>query len=131
MCECMWVRVCSKLISHDVYVYTLYISVHLFHFIKFHVVFHSWRQHPTKQLLYGHVPPVTKIRRTRHAGHCREVGMYSCGPLHMDEQRQDVQLKPTYSSSVLILDVALRTCQKQWTIGRGSERGSEISVLIA
>ena len=33
----------------------------------------SWRQHPTKQLLYGHLPPITKIiqvRRTRHAGLC-------------------------------------------------------------
>ena len=33
----------------------------------------SWKQHPTKQQLYGHVPPITKtikIRRTRHAGHC-------------------------------------------------------------
>ncbi len=49
----------------------------------------------------------------------------------MDEQRQDVQLEPTYSSSVPILDVALRTCQKQWTIGRGGERGPGISVLIA
>ena len=32
-----------------------------------------WRQHPTKQQLYGHLPPITKtikIRRTRHAGHC-------------------------------------------------------------
>ena len=32
----------------------------------------SWRQHPTKQQLYGHRPPITKtikIRRTRHAGH--------------------------------------------------------------
>ena len=27
----------------------------------------SWRQHPTKQQLYGHVPPITK---TRHPGHC-------------------------------------------------------------
>ena len=24
--------------------------------------------------------------------------MYSCGPLHMDEQRQDDQLEPTYSA---------------------------------
>ena len=34
----------------------------------------SWRQHPTKQHLYGHLPPITKtiqVRRTRHAGHCR------------------------------------------------------------
>ena len=33
----------------------------------------SWRQHPTKQQLYGHLPPITKtikIRRTRHEGHC-------------------------------------------------------------
>ena len=33
----------------------------------------SWRQHPTKQQLYRHLPPITKtinIRRTRHAGHC-------------------------------------------------------------
>ena len=39
--------------------------------------------------------------------------MYSCGPLHMDEQRQDDQLEPTYSSSVSIRDVALKTYQKQ------------------
>ena len=33
----------------------------------------SWRQHPTKQQLYGHLQPIMKtikIRRTRHAGHC-------------------------------------------------------------
>ena len=33
----------------------------------------SWTQHPTKQQLYGHLPPITKtinVRRTRHAGHC-------------------------------------------------------------
>ena len=33
----------------------------------------SWRQHPTKQQLYSHLPPITKtikIRQTRHAGHC-------------------------------------------------------------
>ena len=32
----------------------------------------SWRQHPTKQQLYGHLPPITRtiqIRRSRHAGH--------------------------------------------------------------
>ena len=34
----------------------------------------SWRQHPTKQQLYGHLLPITKtilIRRTRYARHCR------------------------------------------------------------
>ena len=33
----------------------------------------SWRRHPTKQQLYGHLPPITKtikVRQTRHAGHC-------------------------------------------------------------
>ena len=33
----------------------------------------SWRQHPTKQQLYGHLPLITKtiqVRWTRHAGHC-------------------------------------------------------------
>ena len=33
----------------------------------------SWRQHPTRHQLYGHLPHITKTieaRRTRHAGHC-------------------------------------------------------------
>ena len=33
----------------------------------------SWRQHPAKQQLYGHQPPIMKtiqVRRTRHARHC-------------------------------------------------------------
>ena len=33
----------------------------------------SWKQHPTKQQLYGHLPPISKtiqIRQTRPAGHC-------------------------------------------------------------
>ena len=57
--------------------------------------------------------------------------MYSYGPTHTAKQKQDDQLKPTYSSSVRIQDVALRTCQKQWTIGRSGGRGSGISVLAA
>ena len=35
----------------------------------------SWRQHPTRHQLYGHLPPITKtiqVRRNRHAGHCPE-----------------------------------------------------------
>ena len=33
----------------------------------------SWRQHPTKHQLYGHLPPISntiQVRRTRKAGHC-------------------------------------------------------------
>ena len=36
-------------------------------------IYKSWRQHPTRRQLYGHLPPITKtiqVRRARHAGHC-------------------------------------------------------------
>ena len=52
----------------------------------------SWRQHPTKHQLYGHLPPITKtiqVRRTRHAGHCWRS---------RDELISDILLwTPTYS----------------------------------
>ena len=57
--------------------------------------------------------------------------MYSYGLLHMAEQKQGDQLEPTYSSSVRIRGVALRTWRKRWTFGRGSDGGSGISVLMA
>ena len=96
----------------------------------------SWRQQPTKQQLYGHLPPITKtiqVRRTRHAGHCWRS---------KDELISDVLLwtptygrakrgQPAYISYVRIRDVALKTCQGRWMIGRSGERGSGISVLAA
>ena len=99
----------------------------------------SWRQHLTKQQLYGHLPPITKtiqVRRTRHAGHtwrrwAELISDDSNGPLHMAVQKQGGQLEPTYSSSVRIRGVALGTCRKQWTIRRVGERGSGLSVLMA
>ena len=57
--------------------------------------------------------------------------MYSYGPLHMTKQKQDDPLEHTYSCYVGIQDVVLKTCQRWWTIGRGGERGSGISVLAA
>ena len=57
--------------------------------------------------------------------------MYSYGPPHMAEQKQDDQLKYTFSSYVRIQDVALKTYQRRWTIGRSGERGSRISVQAA
>ena len=52
----------------------------------------SWRQHPTRHQLYGHLPPIMKtiqVRRTRHAGHCWRS---------RDELISDVLLwTPTYS----------------------------------
>ena len=57
--------------------------------------------------------------------------MFSYGPPRMADQKPGDQLEPTYSSSVRIRDVALRACQKRWTIGRSGESGSGISVLVA
>ena len=61
----------------------------------------------------------------------RDVLLYSYGPPHMAEQKQDDQLEHIYSSYVRIRDVALKTCQRRWTIRRNGERGSGISVLAA
>ena len=49
----------------------------------------------------------------------------------MAEQKQDDQLEHTYSSYVGIRDVALKTCLRQWMIGKSGERESGISVLAA
>ena len=57
--------------------------------------------------------------------------MYSYGPPDMVEQKQDGQLEHTYSSYVRIQDVALKTSQKRWTIGRSGEMWLAISVLVA
>ena len=57
--------------------------------------------------------------------------MYFHGPPHMAGQKQVDQLEHAYSSYVRIRDVALKTCQRRWTIGRSGERGSGISVLAA
>ena len=91
----------------------------------------SWRQHRTKQQLYGHLPPIMKsikVRRTKHAGHCWRsrdelISNVLQWTLHIAEQKQSDQLEPTYSSSVRIRDVALRTCRKRWTIGRVAREG--------
>ena len=99
----------------------------------------SWRQHPTKHQLYGHLPPITKtiqVRRTRHAGHCWRsrdelISVYSYGHSHMAGQKQDVQLEHTFSSYVRIRDLALKTYRWQRTLGRSGERRSGISVLTA
>ena len=57
--------------------------------------------------------------------------MYSCGPPHMDVQKQDDQHELTYSNYVRTRDVALKTCRRRWMIGRSGEKGSGISVLAA
>ena len=81
----------------------------------------AWRQYPTKHQLYGHLPPITKtiqVRRTRHTGHCWRIRDELISNVllwtpQMAEQKQDGQLEHTYSSSVRIRDVVLKTCQKR------------------
>ena len=100
----------------------------------------SWQQHPTRHHLYSHLLPITKTiqaRRIRHVGHCwrskneliSDVLLWT--PPHMAKQKQDNQLKHTYSSYVRIQEVALKTCQRQWMIGRSGKRGAGISMLAA
>ena len=98
----------------------------------------SWRQNPTRHQLYAHLPPTTKtiqVRRIRHAGHCWKS---------RDELISDVLLwTPTYGLAKAgrpartyiqqlceDTDIALKTCQRWWTIGRSGERGSRISVPV-
>ena len=81
----------------------------------------SWRQHPTKPNCTATYLPSRKLSKLEESGMqniAREAVtsswvMFSNGPRHMIEQKQDDQLKPTYSSSVRIRDVALRTYQKR------------------
>ena len=99
----------------------------------------SWWQQPTKLQLYDHLAPIMKtiqVRRTRHAGHCWRsrdelISDVLLWTPHMAEQKQQDQLEHTYSSYVRIWDVALRTCQRWWTIGKSGESGSGISMLVA
>ena len=57
--------------------------------------------------------------------------MYSYGPPYIAGQKRDDQFEHTFSSYVRIRDVALKTCQRRWTIGRSGQRGSGISVQAA
>ena len=81
----------------------------------------SWRQHPTRHQLYGHLPLITKtiqVRRARHVGHCWRsrdelISDVLLWTPHMAGQKQDDQLEHTYSSYVRIRDVALKTYQRR------------------
>ena len=57
--------------------------------------------------------------------------MYSYGPPHMALQKQEDQHEHTFSNYVRIEDAVLKTCLRQWAIGKSGERGSGISMLPA
>ena len=64
----------------------------------------SWRQHPTRHQLYGHLPPITKtiqVRRTRDAGLCWKSSdeVYSYGPPHMAEKKQNSQVEQLHEDT--------------------------------
>ena len=96
----------------------------------------SCRQHPTNSSCTTTYHPSRKLSKLEEpdmrdtAGEVRANSqvMYSCGLLHMDEQRQNDQQEPMYHSSVSIQEVAWRTCREQWM---GGEKGSEKSVQAA
>ena len=94
----------------------------------------SWRQHPTRHQLYGHLPPIMKtiqVSQTRHAGHCWRS---------RDELISDVLLwTPKYGRAKagrpartyiqqLFEDMGCR--QRRWTIGSSSERRWRITVPV-
>ena len=95
----------------------------------------SWRQHSTKQQLYGYLPSMRKtieVSRSRHTGHYWRS---------KDELISDILLWAhshgrtkagwpartyIYNSSVLIQDIALKTSWEQWPIDWWQERVREI-----
>ena len=95
----------------------------------------SSRQYPTKQQLYGHLPPISKtikVRRTRHAGHCwrsrdeliRDVCLWT--PSHGRAKAE----RPARTYIQQLCEDS-RCSPERWTIGRDGKRGSGISVLMA
>ena len=90
----------------------------------------SWKKLPTKQQLYGHLPPISKtvqVRQTRHAGHCwrskdKLISDVFYGPHHMDVLLLAEQQKPIYISPVWTYDVVWKTCWEWWMIGTKGER---------
>ena len=80
----------------------------------------SWRQHPTRHQLYGHLPPITKTIQDEPdtwdtAGEARTSSSvtYSNGPPQMAMQKQDDQLELTYSNYVRTQDVTPKTCRRR------------------
>ena len=77
----------------------------------------SWKQHSTKQQLYGHLPPLWKtiqIRQTRPVGHSwrskdKLISDIFYGLLHMDTLVLADQQELTYTCSVQTQYVVWRT----------------------
>ena len=65
---------------------------------------------------------LSKLEEAKKGTTAREVRinsyvMYSCGSLHMKEQRRDDLWEPIYRSSVLIRGVDWKSCRIGWLVG--------------
>ena len=95
----------------------------------------AWR-YPIKQLLYGHLPPITRtiqIRQTRHAGHCwrSKDELISNLLLWTPSHRRAKVEQParTYLQQFCAnIGCCLEDLLEQWTIETGGKRGSWKSV---
>ena len=83
------------------------------------------------QIKIANIRICTQLIRLASFDRNAEIKTIKIEILHMDEQRQDDSLETTYITSAPIQDVSLKTCWKQWTIEKGGERGSGISMLMA
>ena len=74
----------------------------------------SWKQHPTKQLLFNHLPPIyltIQVRQTRHSEHCWKTEINSSAKFfyelpHMDTPLLVDQQKLIFISSLQTLDAS-------------------------
>ena len=78
-------------------------------------------------------PPTVNLFKLDKSNTAGKVGTnslttYSCGPLHMDEQKQEDQFR-TYIQQP-IQDETLESYRGRWTIEMGGEKGSGRSVLV-
>ena len=93
----------------------------------------SWRQHPTKQQLYGHLPPITKtihVRQTRHCWRSKDEPISDIHQWTPSRGRAKVgRLARTYLQQ-LCADTTWKTSWERWTMETGEERGSRRSVLM-
>ena len=82
-----------------------------------------WKQQPTNQQLYGHLPPIAQtmqIRQATHAGHCCRKKrtnswlMFSKWHLHMSIPVLAMHQKLIFISSARILDALQWSYQERW-----------------
>ena len=93
----------------------------------------SRKQHPTKQQVYGHLPPITKtikIGRTRHARHCWRSRNELISDVLLWTPSHD-RAKAGRPARTYVQQFCADTEDLPEAIENDGERGSETSVLIA